>query len=97
MLQKIKAGKAPVIYDVRSQSEYRSGHVPGAIHLPFWRAYPPEDLDSKIPVVVYCEHGPRAGLAKLSLSWSGVENIRYLKGHMVSWKKAGLPMEKEDR
>ena len=36
-MKQIAAGTAPVIVDVRSAAEYDDGHVPGAIHLPFWQ------------------------------------------------------------
>ena len=36
LLADIQNQTAPVIVDVRTDSEYQSGHVPGAIHLPFY-------------------------------------------------------------
>ena len=92
----IQSGNAPTIIDVRSSREYRSGHVPGAIHLPFWQAFwradaidhPGDEL-----VVVYCAHGPRAGIGKLALSSKGFSRIVYLQGHMSGWYEAGLPVE----
>ncbi len=93
----IKNGQAPVIIDVRSSYEYQASHVPGALHIPFWTAFTTDKLNSykkTEPVVLYCEHGPRAGIAKLAFSLSGFENISYLAGHMTAWKKAGLPVEK---
>ena len=96
LLSAIEANQAPVVIDVRSQSEYDSGHVPGAIHVPFWRAYSPDVLarvgGSEL-LVLYCAHGPRAGIAKFALKLSGFDNIVYLKGHMNAWKDAKLPME----
>jgi rhodanese-related sulfurtransferase len=97
LLASIEKGTAPVIVDVRSQSEYESGHVPGALHLPFYALWTrhseikgkPED-----PVVLYCEHGPRAGVAKFALWTLGYTNLVYLDGHMSGWKERGLPMEK---
>ncbi len=96
LLDAITTGHAPVIIDVRSQSEYDSGHVPGAIHVPFWRAFSPEQLEPVGPeqvLVVYCAHGPRAGIAKFSLRLSGYDNILYLDGHMSAWQEAGLPLQ----
>ena len=95
LLEKIKNGSAPTIVDVRSGGEYQAGHVPGAINIPFWSAFTSDKLDAvdkSKPVVLYCEHGPRAGIAKLALSLSGFEKISYLTGHMTAWKKAGLQM-----
>jgi len=97
LLQQIESHQAPAIIDVRSENEYQSGHVPGAIHIPFWAAFSRADevaSPAEKPLVVYCEHGPRAGIAKLAFSLGGYENILYLEGHMAGWKKAKLPMEK---
>jgi hydroxyacylglutathione hydrolase len=44
--------------------------------------------------VVYCEHGPRAVLARSLFLMLGVRPVAYLKGHMSAWRQAGLPMEK---
>lgn len=93
----IEQGKAPLIVDVRSAWEYEKGHVPGAIHIPFWSAYfRSEQLStsSTEPIVVYCEHGPRAGIGKFGLYMAGFNNIVYLKGHMAQWRDAELIVEK---
>ncbi|PYR23480.1 MAG: hypothetical protein DMF94_01260 [Acidobacteria bacterium] len=36
LLAEIEAGTAPAILDVRSRMEFAHGHVPGALHIPFW-------------------------------------------------------------
>ena len=36
-MRQIDNGTAPVVVDVRSKKEFDEGHVPGAIHLPFWK------------------------------------------------------------
>ncbi len=91
----IEAGTAPLIVDVRSGWKYRQGSVPGAINLPFWRSWLLNaHLKQNIgkPLIVYCEHGPRAVLAKLFLRLRGFSNVQLLKGHMLGWKKSELPM-----
>ena len=92
----INSGHAPLIVDVRSSWEYKAGHVPGAIHLPFWLAYARADeIDAPKDelVIVYCAHGPRAGIGKAALVREGFTQVRYLQGHMKAWNKAGLPVE----
>lgn len=92
----LNTGRAPVIVDVRSNREYKSGHVPGAIHLPFWLAFARSgevDAPKDELVVVYCAHGPRAGIGKAALLLEGFTQVRYLRGHMTDWYKAGLPVE----
>jgi len=92
----INTGHTPVIVDVRSSREYQAGHVPAAIHLPFWLAFArADDIDASKDelVVVYCAHGPRAGIGKAALKREGFTQVRYLQGHMKEWNKAGLPVE----
>lgn len=98
LLERIRAGDAPVIVDVRSQGEYREAHVPGALHVPFYSVAGRADelpASGDEPVVVYCEHGPRAGLARAGLWLAGVGPVVYLEGHMSMWKEEGLPVEGE--
>ena len=93
----IEAGQSPLVIDVRSGWEYRAGHVPGAVHIPFWLAYSRVNAIESAkdrPVIVYCEHGPRAGIGKHALTREGFTQVRYLEGHMRGWRKAGLPIEK---
>ena len=81
-----------VIVDVRSALEYRRGHVPGAVHLPFWAAAfrPLPAPAASAPIVVYCGHGPRAWIARTLLRWRGTANVCLLEGHMAGWRRAGL-------
>jgi rhodanese-related sulfurtransferase len=96
LIKLMQEGSAPLLVDVRSQGEYDRDHVPGAIHIPFYSVvsglrglgYPKTE-----PVVLYCEHGPRSGIASLSLSLSGYEKIYSLDGHMKGWRASGYPLE----
>jgi rhodanese-related sulfurtransferase len=93
LLAQIEAGTPPTILDVRSQSEFADGHVPGALHIPFWilpirlSEIPTSPAD---PIVVYCGHGPRAYMAGAVLRASGFRRVVYLEGHMLTWRRAGL-------
>ena len=97
LLSRIEAHTAPLILDVRSAPEYDAGHVPGAVHLPFYAigARAAEIPASKEDLlVVYCQHGPRAWLAAAALRRHGFSNIAYLRGHMRRWHAAQLPEER---
>jgi len=84
-----------VVIDVRSAAEFRRGHLPGAVHLPFWaapfRRLPKTDADA--PVLVYCGHGPRARLAGAVLRARGVGRVCLLDGHYAEWRRQGRPVE----
>jgi rhodanese-related sulfurtransferase len=89
-----RAGR-PTVLDVRSAREYAGGHVPGAVHVPFWRVSRDRvGAPSSAPVVVYCGHGPRAWWAAWRLRRIGFTNVSCLRGHMQAWRRAGLA---EDR
>lgn len=97
LADKIKSGSPPTIVDVRSSEEYETGHIPGAVHIPWWSVFTRHSgipSAHEEPLVIYCEHGPRAKLAKLALRIVGFQEILYLEGHMSSWKKADLPIQK---
>ena len=70
----IETGTAPAILDVRSGDEFRAGHVPGALNIPFTNV---SARAESIPaardetVVVYCGHGPRAWIAGAALKRLG--------------------------
>ena len=98
LLAQIEAGTAPPIVDVRTQGEYITSHVPGAVHIPFYellseRERIPAPRQPGQPVVLYCEHGPRAGMARAQLWLAGVKPVAFLEGHMIAWKRDGLPVE----
>jgi rhodanese-related sulfurtransferase len=97
LLAEIERGAAPVILDVRSRAEYESGHVPGALHVPFWlvrSTIPRLHLRPDTPLVVYCGHGPRAYMAGAALRRLGFHTIAYLAGHMTRWTREGLREER---
>jgi rhodanese-related sulfurtransferase len=85
-----------LILDVRTQAEFSSGHVPGAVNIPHDElALRLSDLDSETdrPVIVYCRSGKRAGLASTVLLEAGYTNVLHLDGDMNGWKASGLPTE----
>lgn len=97
LLKQIKSKQPPTVLDVRSGIEFRSGHIPGAIHSPSLKillrlARIPSDKNAEL--VVTCEHGPRAQLAKGLLGFLGYRNVTLLEGHMAAWRQASRPQEK---
>lgn len=86
----------PIIIDTRSAAEFVSGHIPGAVNAPAWKILlqrVPLPADKSIPLVVTCEHGPKAQLLKGLLSTFGYMNISLLDGHMAEWKNSGRLLE----
>jgi phage shock protein E len=97
LFERIDRGVTLRILDVRSEGEFRAGHVPGAVNIPFttlpFRMHdvpgtPRDDL------ILYCGHGPRAYIAAAALRHGGRKRIAYLSGHWAAWQAAGLPVER---
>ena len=77
-----------IILDVRTPSEYESGHIPGAINLPNESigTVPPEELPDKDQVIfVYCRSGNRSKQASKKLAFLGYTNVVEFGG-INSWE-----------
>lgn len=95
LLSRIRAGQATVL-DLRQESEYLAGHIPGA------RSVPLEELKKalrSIPkdqeVVAYC-HGPYCVLSLEAVQLLTAKGYRAtrLDDGFVEWAAAGLPVER---
>jgi hydroxyacylglutathione hydrolase len=96
LADQLASGRQKIIIDVRSRFEYLSGHLPGAIHLPFWQIpfrLSQLAIEKDSSLIIYCEHGPRALLARKILNLSGYINVFCLKGHMGRWRREERPVE----
>lgn len=97
LARQLKSKTPPCVVDVRSGFEFRAGHIPGAIHAPALKILlrlAPLPKVKQEQLVVTCEHGPRAQLAKSFLALAGYRNVELLDGHMAGWRRSGLPLEK---
>lgn len=87
------------ILDVRSTKEYKSGHIPDSINIGHKELT--ARLDELKPykkhkIVVYCERGVRARIARNTLKKAGFSEVYHLIGDMAGWIKAGWPTDPEE-
>lgn len=80
------AGMAANIVDVRQDSEWASGHVPGATHIELGNL-PDEDVTPE-PLTVMCGHGERAMTAASLLAARGHRHLSVLAGGPGDWASA---------
>jgi rhodanese-related sulfurtransferase len=76
-----------VILDVRAQSEYDEGHIPGAIVIPHDQVKEKAEdilLDKDQLILVYCRSGRRSKLAAEDLVDLGYTNIKEFGG-ILDW------------
>jgi len=90
----VAEGKA-VLVDVREDSEWRAGHIPGAVHLPLSRfAQGTGRLPRDRRVILYCLSGNRSGRALGECARLGLAVDSHVAGGISAWQRAGLPVER---
>jgi hydroxyacylglutathione hydrolase len=79
----------PAIIDVRTPSEFITGHIDGAynIHCGQLQSRLPE-VPHDVPIVVICGTGYRASLAASILKREGYRDVSNVLGGMTAWKNA---------
>jgi len=84
-----------VVLDVRTQSEYDSGHVYGAVWIPH------TELEARInelaghenhEIIVYCKAGGRSATASGILDFYNFTKVHNMLGGMDAWQSAGYPV-----
>ena len=96
LAEQIQLGQAPLIVDVRSETEYAQGRIPGAVNIPYDQLgdrLSEIDAAKTDEIVVLCRSGYRARIAEKILIEAGYSDVRDLVGHMNTWDRAGYPIE----
>jgi len=96
--QRLDAQETLTLLDVREQSEWAEGHLPGAVHLP--RGIIERDIENAIPakatsMVLYCGGGYRSALVADNLQRMGYINVVSMDGGWHAWRDAGFPTVKD--
>jgi len=98
-MRRLSGSNPPVILDVREPEEFNGelGHI-GASRLIPLRDLPSHaaDLDAmkSHDIVTVCRSGVRSTTAAAILTGLGFEHVFNLKGGMIDWNDAGLPVER---
>lgn len=97
LAEKREAGIAPVVIDVRTAEEFASGHIPGALNIPFDQvAEKIAEVEAPHGVALYCMVGPRARKGEKALAAVGYSSVFHLEGGLAAWQAAGLPVESNE-
>jgi rhodanese-related sulfurtransferase len=96
--RRLDAGEKFVLIDVREESEWARGHLPGAMHL--GKGVIERDIEQRVPdtsakLILYCGGGFRSALSADSLQKMGYTNVESMDGGWKGWLDAGLPMQKD--
>lgn len=95
--RRLDKGESFTLVDVREESEFAAGHIPGAVHLS--KGVIERDVEKVIPdpaapVVLYCGGGFRSALAADNLLKMGYTNVVSMDGGWRGWTGKGYPTEK---
>ena len=90
------AGETLTLVDVREESEFAKGHIPGSIHL--GKGVIERDIEGRIPdygteLILYCGGGYRSALAADVLQQMGYRNVFSMAGGWKAWQDSGSPIE----
>ena len=92
--ERMERGEQFLLVDVREESEYTAGHVPGAVHLS--KGTIERDIEERVPdadteIVLYCGGGYRSALVADNLQKMGYRNVLSMDGGWRGWTAAGGP------
>ncbi len=92
---RLDRGEPVLLVDVREESEWERGHIPGASYL--GKGVIERDIERAVPntdqeMILYCGGGYRSALAADMLSRMGYTKAISLDGGIKAWIDAGLPL-----
>ena len=87
--RRVESGERFHLLDVREESEFANGHIPGAQHL--GKGIIERDIEKLIPdhdaeIVLYCGGGYRSALAADNLQKMGYRNVLSMDGGWRGWQ-----------
>ena len=94
---RIDRGEQFNLLDVREESEFAAGHLPGAVHM--GRGVIERDIEKRFPdtdaeLVLYCGGGYRSALTAESLQKMGYTNVKSMDGGFRGWTEKGYEVER---
>src|SRR3989338_2060079 len=84
--EKHDRGEDFILLDVRTEMEYKSGHIKGCQYIPLDKlASRAHELARSKEIVTYCRAGLRAAQAYRILKNAGFSNVKYMDGSILAW------------
>ncbi len=86
-----------VVVDVRSIADFNKGHITNALNIPLnslAKQLQQLEKHKDKPIIVACRSGSRSGMACKTLMKAGFKDVHNLRGGMMAWESAGLPVKR---
>jgi hydroxyacylglutathione hydrolase len=88
-----QAPDRPFVLDVRTDGEWKGGHIDGAVHVHGGVLKERlRDVPKDRPIAVICGTGYRGSIAASFLKSQGYDNVANVLGGMTAWRSANLPL-----
>ncbi|MDP9187798.1 MAG: rhodanese-like domain-containing protein, partial [Actinomycetota bacterium] len=98
LAERLRDGDRLTVLDVRDADEFRDGHIPGSIHIPFAELVERQDeLPREGTIAAVCSGGKRSGMAASILQREGFEHLVHVaNGGVGTWRRQGNPLSRGD-
>jgi len=94
LAERLKEPDGPFVLDVRSEKEWRGGHVAGSHNIPLTHLRERlTEVPADRPVVIHCEGGYRSAIGASLLAGAARTNVQDLVGGFKAWLASQLPAE----
>ncbi len=89
-----------ILLDVRTDEEFQSGHIPGALMIDYYAENFAErisTLDKAKTIYIYCRSGGRSGRAMKIMQEQGFDRLYNLDGGIKAWTGVGRAVSYPDQ
>lgn len=86
-----------VVIDIRNATDFAYGHILNSVNIPEVEVTDKKSTMEKMkkkPVIVYCQTGLASPRIVRLLKSEGFPAVFCLRGGIVAWKKAGMPLSR---
>ena len=89
-----------VVVDVRPAADFNKGHIINAISIPsngFANQMGVLNKHKGKPIIISCRSGAQSSTATVQLKKAGFEQVYNLKGGILAWQSANLPITRKSK
>ncbi|MES9969163.1 MAG: rhodanese-like domain-containing protein [Candidatus Thiodiazotropha sp.] len=89
-----------VVVDVRPSADFNKGHIINAISIPsngFANQMGALNKHKDKPIIISCRSGAQSSTAAGQLKKAGFEQVYNLKGGILAWQSANLPITRKSK
>lgn len=90
--------KDALVVDVRPTADFAKGHIISAVNIPmngFKKQIGTLQKNKDKPILVTCRSGSQSTMACQQLRKEGFEDVHNLRGGILAWESANLPLSKK--